>query len=113
MKTGALFVWAAESGAILGRQDVAPLRRYAEALGLAFQIADDILDIEGDAEAEGKRLRKDGSQSKATFVSLLGVDGARQKAHELVSAACDALAPYGSAAGNLRGAARFVLARGN
>ena len=112
LKTGALFVWAAESGAILGRQDVAPLRRYAEALGLAFQIADDILDIEGDAEAEGKRLRKDGSQSKATFVSLLGLDGARERAEALVVDACDALAPYGSAAGNLRLAAQFVQGRG-
>ena len=99
-------------GAILGRQDVAPLRRYAEALGLAFQIADDILDIEGDAEAEGKRLRKDGSQGKATFVSLLGLDGARERAEALVVDACDALAPYGSAAGNLRLAAQFVQGRG-
>ncbi|HVL19447.1 MAG TPA: farnesyl diphosphate synthase [Amaricoccus sp.] len=113
LKTGALFVWSAESGAILGRQDPEPLRAYAAALGRAFQIRDDLLDVDGDPEAAGKRLQKDAEQGKATFVSLLGVDGARQKAHELVSAACDALAPYGSAAGNLRGAARFVLARGN
>lgn len=113
LKTGALFVWSAESGAILGRSDPEPLRAYAAALGRAFQIRDDLLDVEGDPEEAGKRLQKDADRGKATFVSLLGVDGARQKAHELVSAACDALAPYGSAARNLRGAARFVLTRGN
>ncbi len=111
LKTGALFVWAAESGAILGRSDVEPLRRYAEALGLAFQISDDILDVEGDAAAEGKRLRKDGEQGKATFVSLLGVHDARRRARALVDEACDVLAPYGSAAGNLRLAAKFVQDR--
>jgi farnesyl diphosphate synthase len=108
LKTGALFVWAAESGAILGRSDVEPLRRYAEALGLAFQISDDIVDAVGDADAEGKRLRKDGEQGKATFVSLLGVLEARRKARALVEEACEALAPYGSAAGNLLLAAKFV-----
>lgn len=113
LKTGALFVWSAESGALLGRSDPDPLRAYAAALGQAFQIRDDLIDVEGDPEAAGKRLQKDEAKGKATFVSLLGVDGARQKAHELVSAACDALAPYGSAAGNLRGAARFVLTRGS
>ena len=75
LKTGALFVWAAESGAILGRQDAEPLHRYAQAFGLAYQIGDDILDVEGDAEAAGKRLRKDEARGKATFVSLMGVDG--------------------------------------
>jgi farnesyl diphosphate synthase len=108
LKTGALFVWAAESGAILGRSDVEPLRRYAEALGLAFQISDDIVDAVGDADAEGKRLRKDGEQGKATFVSLLGVLEARRKARALVEEACETLAPYGSAAGNLLLAAKFV-----
>jgi farnesyl diphosphate synthase len=111
LKTGALFGWAAESGAILGRSDPEPLRRYAAALGLAFQIRDDMLDVEGDAEEAGKRLRKDGEAGKATLVSLLGLDGARRKAHELVVEANEALAPYGSAAGNLRSAAQFVFAR--
>jgi farnesyl diphosphate synthase len=108
LKTGALFVWAAESGAILGRSDVEPLRRYAEARGLAFQISDDIVDAVGDADAEGKRLRKDGEQGKATFVSLLGVLEARRKARAPVEEACETLAPYGSAAGNLLLAAKFV-----
>ena len=112
LKTGALFVWAAESGAILGRSDPEPLRRYGAALGLAFQIGDDILDVKGDAEAAGKRLRKDEARGKATFVSLLGLEGAEAKARDLVAAACDTLAPYGSAAGNLRLAARFALERG-
>jgi farnesyl diphosphate synthase len=111
LKTGALFGWAAESGAILGRSDPEPLRRYAAALGLAFQIRDDMLDVEGDPEETGKRLGKDGEQGKATFVSLLGLDGARRKAHELVVEAAEALAPYGSAAGNLRAAAQFVFTR--
>lgn len=113
LKTGALFVWSAESGALLGRSDPEPLRTYAAALGQAFQIRDDLLDVDGDPDETGKRLQKDAEQGKATFVSLLGVDGARQKAHELVSAACDALAPYGSAARNLRGAALFALTRGS
>lgn len=111
LKTGALFCWSAESGAILGRSDPDPLRRYASALGLAFQIRDDILDVEGDAEEAGKRLRKDDAAGKATFVSILGLDGARQKAHELVVEACEALSPYGSAGENLRRAAQFVTAR--
>jgi len=111
LKTGALFGWAAESGAILGRSDPEPLRRYAAALGLAFQIRDDILDVEGDADEAGKRLRKDGERGKATFVSLLGLDGARRKAHELIVQAAEAVSPYGSAAGNLRLAAQFVYTR--
>jgi farnesyl diphosphate synthase len=111
LKTGALFGWAVESGAILGRSDPEPLRRYAAALGLAFQIRDDVIDVDGDPEAAGKRLQKDEARRKATFVSLLGLDGAVAKAQELVAEACDALAPYGSASGNLRLAARFALAR--
>jgi farnesyl diphosphate synthase len=111
LKTGALIVWAAESGAILGRSDPEPMRRYAADLGLAFQIRDDILDVEGDPDAAGKRLRKDADAGKATFVSLLGLDGARQKARDLVSSACDTLSPYGSAAETLRQAAVFAAGR--
>ncbi|MFO1207775.1 MAG: farnesyl diphosphate synthase [Amaricoccus sp.] len=112
LKTGQLFVWAAESGAILGRSDPEPLRRYAAALGAAYQLADDLLDVEGDPEAAGKALGKDAAAGKATFVSLLGVDGARRRARDLVADAVDALAPYGSAAATLRAAAHFVLDRG-
>ncbi|MDO9526813.1 MAG: polyprenyl synthetase family protein [Gemmobacter sp.] len=112
-KTGALIGWSAEAGAILAGADPAPLRAYATALGLAFQIADDILDVEGDAEKAGKRLRKDEAAGKATFVSLLGLDGARARARALADQAEAALAPYGSAAAPLIGAARFVIARDN
>ncbi len=110
-KTGALIRWSAEAGAVLGGADPGPLRHYAQALGLAFQIADDILDIEGDAQKTGKRLRKDAEAGKATFVSLLGLDGAKAKAATLVAEAEAALSPYGPAAETLRDAARFVIAR--
>lgn len=111
-KTGALIRWSAEAGARMAGADPAPLTAYATALGLAFQIADDILDVEGDADAAGKRLRKDDAAGKATFVSLMGLDAARARAAALVENACDALAPYGAAAGTLRDAARFVISRG-
>lgn len=110
-KTGALIEWAASAGARMAGADPAPLMAYAAALGLAFQIADDILDVEGDADAAGKRLRKDGEAGKATFVSLLGLDGARARARELVAEATAALEPYGAAADPLREAAEFVIAR--
>ncbi|MEM7470357.1 MAG: farnesyl diphosphate synthase [Pseudomonadota bacterium] len=110
-KTGALIEWSACAGAILGRADPLPLRQYAQALGLAFQIADDILDIEGDAGKAGKRLQKDAEAGKATFVSLLGLEGAKERAALLVTEAEGALAPYGSEAHHLKAAARFVIAR--
>jgi len=112
-KTGALIGWAAEAGARLARADFAPLRHYASALGLAFQIADDILDVEGEEAQVGKALRKDATAGKATFVSLMGLEAARSRAQSLVEEACDALEPYGARAGNLRDAARFVIARRN
>jgi farnesyl diphosphate synthase len=87
------------------------MRHFARALGLAFQIADDILDVSGDPERTGKRLHKDAAAGKATFVSLLGLEGARARARELVAEAEQALRPYGAAAETLREAARFVIAR--
>lgn len=110
-KTGALIRWSAEAGARLAQADVAPLTKYAEALGLAFQIADDLLDIEGDAATVGKAVGKDADAGKATFVSLLGVDGAKSRAEALVTEACDALSMYGMRAECLREAARFVISR--
>ena len=110
-KTGALISFAAEAGAILSGADRGPLAAYARALGLAFQIADDILDVEGDPAKAGKRLGKDAQAGKATFVSLLGLEGARVRARALVAEAEAALAPYGAAAGNLAEAARFVIGR--
>lgn len=110
-KTGALIRFSAEAGAILAGADTAPLSAYATALGLAFQIADDILDVTGDQAATGKRVGKDAAAGKATFISFLGLDGARQRAADLVEEACAALAPYGSRADILKEAARFVIAR--
>ncbi len=110
-KTGALIEWSACAGARLAQADPAPLRQYAQALGLAFQIADDILDVEGDAEKAGKRLQKDADAGKATFVSLLGLGPAKARAAELVDQACAALDGYGPRAETLKDAARFVIAR--
>ena len=110
-KTGALIGFAAEAGALIAGADPTPLRRYAQALGLAFQIADDILDVTGDEAKTGKRLQKDAGAGKATFVSLLGLDAARARALALTEEAEAALAGYGEAAANLIAAARFVIAR--
>jgi len=110
-KTGALIVWAGTAGAVLAGADPAPLRRYSSALGLAFQIADDILDETGDAERAGKRLRKDATAGKATFVGALGLGAARMRAADLVAEAEAALACYGAAADGLKAAARFAIAR--
>ena len=110
-KTGALIEWSGQAGAILAEADPAPLRQYAHALGLAFQIADDIMDVEGDPDKAGKRLQKDADAGKATFVSLLGMEGAKARARDLVVQASDALSPYGEAADNLKAAARFVIDR--
>lgn len=110
-KTGALIRWSAMAGAHLASEDPAPLAHYGEALGLAFQIADDVLDVEGDAAAVGKAVGKDAEAGKATFVSLLGLEQAKTRARELVNEACDALALYGDSAETLREAARFVITR--
>ncbi len=110
-KTGALIEWAATSGAVMAGADAAPLRKYAAALGLAFQIQDDVIDVTGSAEAAGKAVGKDAAAGKATFVSLLGLDAARTRAHDLVDRACDALSVYGRDAETLRQLARFVIAR--
>ena len=110
-KTGALFTWAAEAGPVMGNASTDTMRAYAEAIGLAFQITDDILDVEGDAARAGKRLQKDAAAGKATFVSLLGLDGARARAEELVEQACDGLEVFGGTGDKLRQLARFILTR--
>ena len=112
-KTGALIEWSGTAGALLAKADPGPLRHYARCLGLAFQIADDILDVEGDEALAGKALRKDVDANKATFVSLLGLDAAKRRASELVDEASSAVAPYGDAAASLKDAARFVIERRN
>ena len=110
-KTGALIRFSTEAGAILAGADPAPLRAYATALGLAFQIWDDVLDVTGDAALTGKAVGKDAAAGKATFVSLLGLDAARARAKSLVEQAENAVLPYGPAAQNLIDCARFVIAR--
>lgn len=110
-KTGALIRWSAEAGAVIAGADPAPLRAYATAVGLAFQIWDDVLDVEGDAAKAGKRLQKDAEAGKATFVSLLGLEAAKARAKALVAEAEAHLAQYGARAGNLIEMARFVVAR--
>jgi farnesyl diphosphate synthase len=110
-KTGALIRWSATAGPILAGDDIAPLASYAGALGLAFQIADDILDETGDEAKAGKRLKKDAAASKATFVSHYGLKGAQAMARSLVAQAIGALSPYGAQADHLRAAARFVISR--
>jgi len=110
-KTGALFGWAGVAGAVLAGQDEVPLTGYAAALGLAFQIADDILDVTGDAASTGKRVGKDAGAGKATFVSLLGLEAARGFCARLVDQGITALDPYGRQADMLRDCARYVIAR--
>ncbi|WP_458792558.1 polyprenyl synthetase family protein [Yoonia sp. MH D7] len=110
-KTGELITWSCIAGAIIADASLDPLRTYGDALGLAFQIADDVLDVEGDASEVGKAVGKDAGAGKATFVSLLGLQGAKDHAEQLVAEACDALSCYGADAGTLKEAARFVVAR--
>jgi farnesyl diphosphate synthase len=114
MKTGALLQFGCVSGAILGEADPAAhdaLARYGAAIGEAFQIADDLLDVDGDAATVGKAVGKDATAHKATFVSLLGIEGARQRLAELVAAAEGALAPFGEDGAMLKAAAHFIANR--
>lgn len=110
-KTGALIEWSATAGARMAGADLSPLQTYSRALGLAFQIADDVLDVTGDTETVGKATGKDADAGKATFVSLLGLDEAKRRADALVTVACDALSVYGTDADILRDTARFVVTR--
>ena len=110
-KTGALIEWAATAGALLAEADTGPLAHYARALGLAFQVADDILDVTGDSATVGKAVGKDADAGKATFVSLLGLEEARKRADDLVAEACDSLTVYGAEADALKETARFVVTR--
>jgi farnesyl diphosphate synthase len=114
LKTGALIGWCLEAAAIMGR--VAPegrtaLRGYARDIGLAFQIADDLLDHEGSEEKAGKRVGKDRDAGKETFVSLLGPDRARQQAQALVDQAIGHLRAFGDEADLLRAVGRFAVER--
>ena len=114
LKTGALIGWCLEAAAIMGRvpaEGRTSLRGYARDLGLAFQIADDLLDHEGSEEKAGKRVGKDQNAGKETFVSLLGAERARQQAQALVAQACDHLHAFGCEADLLRALAEFAVER--
>lgn len=114
LKTGALIGWCVEAGAILGQappEARTSLRGYAHCLGLAFQIADDLLDHEGDEARVGKRLRKDEDQGKVTFVTILGADRARRQARLLVDQASEHLQGFGPEADLLAAIARFSISR--
>ncbi len=114
LKTGALLGASVEMGAILGKVPVegrAHLRGYARDIGLAFQIADDLLDYEGDEASAGKALRKDAAAGKQTFVSLLGPERAREQARMLVEQAVSHLGSHGQEAELLRDIARYIVER--
>jgi farnesyl diphosphate synthase len=114
LKTGALFRFACEAGAVLGR--AAPAERnallaYASAFGQAFQLADDLLDAQGDAASLGKAVAKDEARGKATLVALLGAEAAKARLAALVADAEAALTPFGAKAATLIAAARFIAER--
>ncbi len=114
MKTGALLRSAVRLGALAANADAAARARldgFAEALGLAFQIRDDLLDVEGDSATLGKTAGKDAAQAKATFPALLGIDASRAKLRELAAAMARALVPFDDNADALRALARMVVER--
>ncbi len=114
LKTGALIAFSVEAGAILARippEGRAPLRAYSRDIGLAFQIADDIMDVEGDEVLAGKALHKDDAAGKATFVTLMGIERAREQATALVEQAIGHLSNFGEEAALLRAIARYVVER--
>lgn len=116
MKTGALLRYGCIAGAILGQASATQYRAlddYGHALGEAFQIADDLLDVEGDAAALGKPAGQDAAMGKTTFVTQLGLDGAKQRVSDLLASADAALAIFGAKGSVLRAAARFVAERKN
>ena len=114
LKTGALIAFSVEAGAILARippEGRTALRAYARDIGLAFQIADDIMDVEGDEALAGKALHKDEAAGKGTFVTLMGLERARGQATALVDQAIGHLASFGDEAMLLRAIARYVVER--
>ena len=114
MKTGRLLRYACEAGAVLGQAPL-DLRQkivtYSRKIGQAFQIADDILDREGDQQLVGKTLHKDDAQNKFTFVSYYGIEPARQKAKQLIAVAVDALNDFDHRADHLRALAQYIVDR--
>ncbi|MCY1665558.1 polyprenyl synthetase family protein [Rhizobium sp. SL86] len=114
MKTGALLRFACEMGPVIAgasHEDRKRMRRFGEIIGLAFQIADDVLDITSDAETMGKATGKDAGRGKATLVGLHGLDWAERRLDQLVSEAVATLSPYGEKAATLIATARYVANR--
>ena len=114
MKTGALFRFATMAGAVVGgatAEEQAALADFGAGLGLAFQLADDLLDAEGDAAIVGKATAKDAAAGKATLVGLAGIDAARSDLRKVVARAGAALDPFADRAGTLRSALSFAAER--
>lgn len=114
MKTGCLIAYAVQAGAIIGNassEEYTALTTYARKIGIAFQISDDILDVIGDSALMGKTLGKDAKQGKLTFVSLYGLDNARQKAEKLITEAKESLQLFGNKAADLKDLADFIISR--
>ncbi len=115
-KTGALILSSVRIGALLGEAGASELKsldQYGESVGVAFQIADDLLDVEGDAATLGKAAQKDNNHLKNTYPALLGIDGAKRMAKEKLEAALDAVSGLGEKADRLRGIARYIIERRN
>jgi geranylgeranyl diphosphate synthase type II len=113
-KTGAMICVSLQLGALVAqalREQTEALATYGKRLGLAFQIVDDLLDLNGDEQAVGKRLGKDSARGKLTFPAMLGVEESRRRAGALVTEACAALRPFGDRARDLESLARFVIER--
>jgi geranylgeranyl pyrophosphate synthase len=113
-KTGALLTCCARMGALLAGADeraLGELTRYGEKIGLAFQVVDDILDIEGNVDDLGKRPGADAEHGKSTYPALLGLDGAHEEANRLVEEALSALDILGSRGDTLAGIARYIVER--
>lgn len=113
-KTGAMFLVSLRLGALVAGADdtrLAALNKYGAKLGLAFQIADDLLDVSGDESAMGKRTGKDSDRGKLTFPALLGVDESTRRARQLIDEACAALTMFGTSASPLEALARYVVER--
>lgn len=116
LKTGKLIEFSCAAGSILANsspEDTARLTQYGHAIGLAFQVTDDLLDAEGCEEQTGKRAGKDKDKGKSTYIDFLGVEGARDKAKNLIEDAKSCLEPYGEEAEGLRQTADYILTRNN
>ena len=113
-KTGALIIASVTSGAKIGGASpsaLEALRQYGECIGLTFQIADDILNVEGSAEEQGKSVGSDAANNKSTYITVLGLQGAKEKARRLTDRALHALQPFDNAADPLRHLADYIITR--